>query len=439
MRKSMKITLWVLGGIICCLFLLVIAFGGGLIGFTSGWRNPQWLLDGTKIGFVKKIVHPVGFVDAQYTDDLYIMNLDGSHKRRLVKNVGKYSWSPDGSRIAFAYAHGRVPNSLTIMNINKRHKKKLDLGEFFWDIAWSPDGTKILYWEGSHTYLINPDGSNKKILSVGHYAQCAWSPDGTKIAFINDISGHSPKVGKDRLFIIDLDSDERISLVKTDTNDKKLYILKYNDSRKPMVSMSGRKSIFTSFSWSPNGQKLVFSHNRSYTSTGNKLFLFDLTTKQITELADIKGAIERIEWSMDGSKIAFLATEIKVIPYRKFFDRREIGRLFLINPDGTGMRLLTDDANEYFAYLSRDNKILYNYRKDIYRPDGTLKQREEGYVLLDITTDSKERLKDPRIFMPEFPLSPDRTKIVGATDFGIYLIDIYNPDNTRMIISRAKF
>ena len=115
--------------------------------------------------------------------------------------------------------------------------------------AWSPDGTKIVFF-GQRTgsdqiFVMSADGSNPVQLSDGTASdRCpAWSPDGTKIAFVSDRYSTDRK-GNDDLFLMNADGSNVVRL--TD-------VIEYDLN--PSWSHDGRFLLFSS---SREGAEEVF-------------------------------------------------------------------------------------------------------------------------------------------------------------------------------------
>ena len=120
------------------------------------------------------------------------MNADGSGTRRLTstkEDDNQPTWSPDGTRIAFARG---VPSRIFVMGADGSGARRVtddDSGEH--EPAWSPDGSWIAYSRrapGSsirELWLVRPDGSQRhQLTKLGGIAQApAWSPAGQRIAF----------------------------------------------------------------------------------------------------------------------------------------------------------------------------------------------------------------------------------------------------------------
>lgn len=68
-------------------------------------RDPVWSPDGTQIAFVRDDLSHVADDGVSWTNDIFVMNADGSNLRQITTTRGldnDPSWSPDGKRILFS-------------------------------------------------------------------------------------------------------------------------------------------------------------------------------------------------------------------------------------------------------------------------------------------------------------------------------------------------
>ena len=137
-----------------------------------------------------KIVFRIG-------NDLYVMNDDGSGRRRLTHNTTtedrRPRWSPDGTQIAFSryMTKGKMHSSeLFIINANGTGPQRLtdnNVSDSY--PSWSPDGQHIAFAGNREVYIIEIATRTLKRLTFAeareHGSSTApdWSPDGSQITF----------------------------------------------------------------------------------------------------------------------------------------------------------------------------------------------------------------------------------------------------------------
>jgi len=156
---------------------------------------PRWSPDGQLLAFVR------GVGSAEQA--VYTVGADGSDPRQIAAAASLPSWSPDGERLALALpdgeevalytiaADGSDPRRLTTIEgwqsqgWNEGSSESDPATAWIETVAWSPDGSKILYTCGWASVCVvdtdgNPIGMSPENLGEPHGP--AWSPDGSQIA-----------------------------------------------------------------------------------------------------------------------------------------------------------------------------------------------------------------------------------------------------------------
>jgi dipeptidyl aminopeptidase/acylaminoacyl peptidase len=162
--------------------------------------QPAWSSDGTQIAFTSDQDEIGGFFD------IWVMDADGSNQTNLTPtapegdNFAEYepTWAPN-AQIAFVreipgeiitnqadiFVMDTDPGTNDAVNITDSDTDEIDP-------SWSPDGTKIAFAgvrnQGFEIVTIDPDGQNEIILTgdsfEGDDRAPDWSPDSTMVVFM---------------------------------------------------------------------------------------------------------------------------------------------------------------------------------------------------------------------------------------------------------------
>ncbi|WP_231476518.1 LpqB family beta-propeller domain-containing protein [Methanoculleus sp. MH98A] len=161
------------------------ADGGNKKQLTSGGdaRLPLWQPQGDRIAYL---------ADRSGNREIWAMQSDGAGETQVTFSEGSvsgYSWSPDGTRIAYVVASppGTLPEfSLRIINSDGSGSEQLTTGNRDRSPIWSPDGTRIAFRSESRDralWVMKSDGSGLAPLGPDNpaYMMHQWSPDGRTI------------------------------------------------------------------------------------------------------------------------------------------------------------------------------------------------------------------------------------------------------------------
>jgi Tol biopolymer transport system component len=202
------------------------------------------------------------------------------------------------------------------------------------DVQWSPDGTSIVFSTDrdgeSSIYKVNPDGRHLTRLADGLVPR--WSPDGKRIAFIKE----------DGIYLMNQDGSKATELV--------------NDSTAIEASLVG-----LNLSWSPNGERIVFS---SWRNGDSKIYVVNTDSGQQVNLTRNAEYEALPKWSPDGKSIAFLGMHDNMLG------------LYKTNADGSNLVGLTKATFVGGWYdWSPDSQsiafLLANYKPYVMNADGS--------------------------------------------------------------------
>jgi Tol biopolymer transport system component len=232
------------------------------IGASPWYTTPHWSPDNEWIAF--------SWHKDVLIDSICLVRPDGSDRKSIA--VGSLPcFSPSGNEIALV-----IGVQIFVFNIAKQSYRQLTFEEENFYPRWSPDGKRIVYdsnlilpKKGNVIWLMDPDGSNKKDISiheVGEWRFPRWTPDykivyswalGDWNLFLMDSTGQNHKRLTDKWVNIfpDVSPDGSSivwEVVIRELNEHSIWIMDIDGNNKRKLTI-GMNPCF-----SPSGREIAF-------------------------------------------------------------------------------------------------------------------------------------------------------------------------------------
>ncbi len=270
-----------------------------------------------------------------------------------IKSVGGTQISPDGKWIAYAVNYGDFKQDAFITQIwlvasDSGKSFQLTRGEkSSTNPKWSPDGQWLAFLSNrvedkNQVFLINPLGGEAQQLTKSETAinNFAWSEDGKMIAYT--ATEPPPQPLKDRKeYFGDYD------VVREGYSYVHLWTFDVAEATKtPVVGKQRtKKKDFSvdSFSWSPDGSKIVFSATVNpdlIQGATSDIYLLKLGDDSVKKIVATPGPDSNPRFSPDGKQIVFSSAMGNALYFASN------SKLAIVSIDGGTPRSITDSFDE---------------------------------------------------------------------------------------------
>ena len=280
----------------------------------EGVQTPSFSPDGRQIVFTRRWIDRV---NDKWESSVWIMNADGTRSRMMLKGSAA-RWSPDGTRIAYV-AEGEPRGSQIFVkwvDVEGPATQVTRLTESPSDITWTPDGKSILFR-----------------MNVAPTSRSSWRVE-------NQVNALKPRnatwTASPR--IVEKLNYRRDGTGFTTENVSQLFIVT-SDGGTPRQITDDEHGI-SSIDLSPDGRTVFFSSgprtaDGEYQWRESDVYAADLSTGKIRQLTTRRGPDSGPAVSPDGKLVAYTG-------YDWTDDTWVDSRMYVMNADGTGSRVLTD-------------------------------------------------------------------------------------------------
>jgi Tol biopolymer transport system component len=188
-----------------------------------------------------------------------------------------FSWSPDGTQIAFVFGESRSSEQVCIMDLDG------DVMCWNWqeavvDVDWSPTSEQLVVADiNERIYLTTAKGEIIRQITTGESPR--WSPDGSRIAFIKKSQASEGELLGWGIAVVDADGSNERWLFKPFEHEEHERLW-HDFGLHWMAFHCPNTGNYCRIAWSPDQKYLVFSSNVGNMSNV-QLIRLDLTSGEV--------------------------------------------------------------------------------------------------------------------------------------------------------------
>jgi hypothetical protein len=227
-------------------------------------------------------------------------------------------------------------------------------------IAWTHDGSRILYQDAQGLALADPDGT---VVQRWPYDLCpggcsvelggALSPDDARLVYVNqtDSGGLESSV----LAILDLETGEVTELESTRS---RMAVEPHLCHTTP-----GCEGTNDQPTWSPDGTRIVFARQTMSPEPGSTwnaaaIYVVNADGTGFRRVTPVGTYAVGPQWSPDGTRIAFMGIQ-QIISSDGLTVQQELSDLYTIRPNGQEIVQLTNDGVSFEPRWTLAGRVTY--------------------------------------------------------------------------------
>jgi TolB protein len=251
---------------------------------------------------------------------------------------------------------GQGKDGIWVMDADGKNEKQLTYGINDGSSVWSPDGRQIAFFRYTDDpnlrdiYIMDADGSDIKRLTEGpeNDVNPTWSPDGKRIVFERSIWDKKDNNWEMKSW----------AFCVMDSNGSNIRILVEQPAKRdPNWGLRGGGDP----ELSPDGQKIAYYY---WAVDRPALHVMDADGKN-PKMLHRWGADAGIDWSPDGSKIAFASCQDSWMTWQS-------NDIYVINADGTDLKILTKPGPPWYSGIAwSPDGARIAFCSDLDKPGGT--------------------------------------------------------------------